>query len=106
MDGEIGSAVSGGLLSSEGVTFVSRLAFAAALILVTAIVQALVGPNKRRRFYMGIGALGGMAVGIAIASFMSRRTPTEISVIFGCLGILAGWGVAWRFARHLPREAH
>ena len=106
MDGEIGSAVSGGLLSSEGVTFVSRLAFAAALILVTAIVQALVGPNKRRRVYMGIGALGGMAVGIAIASFMSRAITNDASVIFACLGIFAGWGAAWRFARHLPREAH
>jgi hypothetical protein len=54
---------------------------------------------------MGLGTLGGMAAGVAAASPMSRLIGTDVSVIFACLGIVAGWSVAWIFARRIPREA-
>jgi hypothetical protein len=31
---------------------------------------------------------------------------TDLSAILACVGILAGWGVAWRFIRRIPREAN
>jgi len=88
------------------VSLVSRVALLAVLILVTAVVRALVGPSKRRGFYMGLGALGGMAAGVAAASLVSRWITRDVSVIFACLGIFAGWAVAWPFARRIPREAN
>ena len=93
-------------MSSEGVTLISRVVLVAVLILATAVVRALVGPSKRRRFYMQVGTLAGMSAGVAVASLISRWFATDISVIAACLGIFASWGVAWMFARHVPREAH
>jgi len=55
---------------------------------------------------MGLGALGGMAAGVAAASLVSRWITRDVSVIFACLGIFAGWAVAWPFARRIPREAN
>ena len=92
-------------MSREGVELVSRVALIAFLIVVTAIMRTVVGPRKRRGFYMGLGTLGGMAAGVAAASPMSRLIGTDVSVIFACLGIVAGWSVAWIFARRIPREA-
>jgi hypothetical protein len=37
---------------------------------------------------------------------MSRWIITDVSVICACLGIFAGWGLAWLFARQVPREAN
>jgi hypothetical protein len=66
---------------NEGVTLTSRVALLAILIIVTAFVRALVGPSKGRGFYMGIGALGGMAAGVAFASLMSPWIVKDASVI-------------------------
>ena len=93
-------------MSSEGVRLMSRVAVVAVLIIVTAFVRAVVGPSRGRGLYMGLGTLGGMAAGVAVASLMSRWVTTDVSVICACLGIFAGWGVAWLFARQVPREAH
>jgi uncharacterized membrane protein (DUF485 family) len=90
-------------MSTEGVHLLERLALLAVLIIVTAFFRALVGPSKRRAFYMTLGTLGGISVGVAVASFLSRWMTTDVSVIGACLGIFAGWGVAWTFARHIPR---
>ena len=80
-------------MSSEGVTLISRAVLVAVLIIATALVRVLVGPSRRRGLYMGIGTLGGMSVGVAIASLMSHWIITDVSVICACLGIFAGWGV-------------
>ena len=93
-------------MSAEGVALVSRVALVAVLIVTTAFVRVLIGPSKRRGQVMAIGMLGGMAAGIAAASLMSRWIATDVSAICGCLGIIAGWSVAWLFARRIPREAH
>ena len=93
-------------MSSEGVTLISRVVLVAVLILATAVVRALVGPSKRRGLYMQVGTLAGMSAGVAVASLISRWLATDVSVIAACLGIFNGWGVAWMFARHVPREAH
>jgi hypothetical protein len=92
-------------MSHEGVTLISRAALVVALIIVTAFVYVLVGPSRRRGLYMGMGTLGGISVGVAVASLMSRWVTTDVSVIGACLGVLAGWGVAWQFARQIPRES-
>jgi hypothetical protein len=93
-------------VSAEGVTLVSRVALVAVLIIVTAFMRVLVGPSSRRGVVMGIGTLGGLSTGLAVASLLSRRIATDVSVICACLGIFAGWGVAWLFARRIPRETH
>ena len=92
-------------MSNEGVALVSRVALVTVAVLVVAVVRTLAGPNKRRGLYMQVGTLGGMAAGIAAASLMSRWVMTDLSVILACLGIFAGWGVAWPFIRRIPREA-
>jgi hypothetical protein len=89
-------------MSNEGVTLISRMALVAVLIVAAAIVRVLVGPSRKRGFYMGVGALGGMSAGIAVASLISRLAMRDVSVVCACLGIVAGWGVAWRFARQVP----
>ena len=91
-------------MSHEGVTLISRMALVAVLIIATAFVRVLVGPSRRRGFYMGIGTLGGMSTGVAVASLMSRWIAIDVLGILACLGIFAGWGVAWLFARRIPRE--
>ena len=93
-------------MSREGVALISRLALVAVLILVTAVVRTVVGPSKTRGLYMAVGTVCGMAAGIAAASLTSPWIMTDVSVIFGCLGVFAGWGVAWLFARRIPREAN
>ena len=90
-------------MSSEGVTLIARIALMAVLIIAAAIVRVLVGPSRKRGLYMGIGALGGLSAGVAVASLISPLVMRNISVICACLGILTGWGVAWRFARQVPR---
>jgi len=92
-------------MSTEGVRFISRIALVAVLIVATAIVRVLVGPSRKRGFLMGIGTLGGMTTGIAVASLLCSWIATDLSVVSACLGIIAGWGVAWLFARRIPREA-
>ena len=92
-------------MSREGIELVSRVALIAVLIVVTAVMRTLVGPSKRRGFYMGLGTLGGMAAGVAAASPASRLFGTDVSVLFACAGIFLGWAVAWPFARRVPREA-
>ena len=93
-------------MSSEGVVLISRVALVAVLVIVTAAVRAMVGPSKRRGFYMGLGTVGGMAAGIAAASLIARWITTDVSVIFACLGIFTGWAVGWLFARRIPRAAN
>ena len=94
-----------GLMSREGVELVSRVALVAFLVVVTAVMRTLVGPSKRRGFYITLGTLGGMTCGVAAASLVSRWLRADVSTISACLGIFAGWIVAWRFARRIPREA-
>jgi hypothetical protein len=93
-------------MSTEGVALLSRVALVAVLIITTAFVRGLIGSSKRRGLFMGIGTLGGMATGVAVASLMSPWIATDLSVVCACLGIFAGWIVAWRFAHRIPREAH
>ena len=72
-------------MSNEGVTLISRVVLVAVLIIATAVARALVGPSKRRGFYMQIGTLGGMSGGVAVALLMSRWLATDVSVISACL---------------------
>src|SRR5215475_9941834 len=65
-------------MSTEGVTLLSKVALAAILIMATAYVRVLVGPSKKRGFFMGLGTLGGMATGIAVASLLSSWITTDL----------------------------
>jgi MFS family permease len=89
-------------MSLEGVTLIARIVVVALLIVAAAIVRVLVGPNRKRGLYMGAGALGGLSAGIAVASLISPWMMRDVSVVCACLGIVAGWGVAWPFARQVP----
>ncbi len=93
-------------MSNEGVTLICRVAVVVVLIIATAFVRVIVGTSRRRGLIMGIGTLGGMATGVAVASLVSRWINTDVSATCSCLGIFAGWGVTWLSARRIPREAH
>ena len=67
-------------------------------------IAELMGPSRRRRVYMAIGTAGGMSAGIAVGSLMAGWKTTDVSFIGACIGLFAGWGVAWLFARRIPRE--
>jgi hypothetical protein len=92
-------------MNEEGVRLISKAVLVGVLIVVTAFARTMVGPSKRRGSYMLLGTLGGMAAGIAASAVLSRWFAADVSVILACLGIFAGWAVAWRFARVIPREA-
>jgi hypothetical protein len=92
-------------MSHEGIALISRVAVVAVLIIMTALVRVLVGPSETRGLYMGLGTLGGMGIGVGVASLISVSITTDVSAIGAVLGIFAGWGVAWFFARRIPREA-
>jgi hypothetical protein len=93
-------------MSNEGVTLIARGALMAVLIVVTAFVRVLVGPSKRRGFYMSMATIGGMAVGVAAAAVMSPWIGSDVSAISACLGIFVGWAAAWPFVRRIPRQLH
>jgi hypothetical protein len=84
---------------------VSRAALVILLIVVASFFRALVGPGRRRGFFMLAGTLGGMSFGVAVAYLISRWIRTDVSVIGACLGMSVGWGVASLFARRVPLEA-
>ena len=92
-------------MSHEGIVMVSRVAVIAVLIALAAFVRVLVGPSRKRGLRMGIGTLGGISAGIAVASLVSRWVATDVSATCALLGMVAGWAVAWPFARRIPREA-
>jgi hypothetical protein len=93
-------------MSSEGAPLIARVVLVAVLIVMTAIVRVLVGPSRKRGLYMGLGTLGGMSAGVAVASFTPRWIATDVAGLFAVVGIFAGWGVAWLFARQVPRETN
>ena len=92
-------------MSHEGTILLARVALIAILIMATAVARVLVGPSKRRGFYMAFGAFGGMALGVFVAHILSPRIKADISAPCACAGIVVGWVVAWRFVRSIPREA-
>ena len=89
-------------MSHEGVMLISRTALVGLLIVAGAFVRVGVGRSRKRGLYMGIGALGVLSAGVAVAALISPLIMRNVSVVCACLGIVAGWGVAWRFARKVP----
>ena len=94
------------LLSGEGVTLVMRAVLVASLILIGAFFRALVGPGRTRGRIMLAGTVGGMSVGVLLASRISPWLHADASVVCACLGMVIGWSVSWSFAKQIPREAH
>jgi hypothetical protein len=93
-------------MSNEGVRFVSRAALVVLLILVTAVFRTVMGPGRRRGRYILAGTLAGISLGVGVGSLINRWFGIDVSVICACVGIWAGWTVAWVLAREIPREAH
>ena len=93
-------------MSSEGVRLVMRVVLVVSLLIVTAILRTLVGPGRKRGLIMLAGTLGGISVGVLVASPISHWLKAEASVVCACLGVVLGWGVSWLFARRIPREAN
>jgi hypothetical protein len=92
-------------MSHEGFVLLLRAAVVLALILVTAIVRTFIGPSRRRGAVMGAGILGGLALGVACSYLVPSSRHVQESAAFALCGMLLGCGVAWVFARELPREA-
>jgi hypothetical protein len=63
------------------------------------------GPSRKRGEVMLVGTLGGMSFGVLLAYLVSPWLKADESAVYACLGMALGWGVSWRFARRIPREA-
>ena len=92
-------------ISHEGVGLIARAALMSVLIIVGAVFLALVGTSRRRKTYMLVGGLGGLSIGVVVAELLAHSIRTDVSAICGCIGMMAGWCVAWLYARHVPRES-
>lgn len=92
-------------MSHEGVVFVVRIAVVLLLILVGAIVRTFIGPSRERGVVMGAGMLAGIAVGVAASYFVPPLRMQE-SAVFAISGMLCGFGVAWFFAKEIPRHTN
>ena len=92
-------------MSDEGVRLVSRVALVVVLVLAGALVRTAVGTNRKRNQIMAAGTVSGVAFGVLIAPPLSRWFGADVSSITTCIGIVLGWGVAWQFAKQLPRTA-
>jgi hypothetical protein len=92
-------------MTDEGVRLVSRFALLILLILVGAAVRTMIGPSRQRARIMAVGQIAGIAAGIVLASPISRWAGVDVSAIAACIGMVAGWGVSWSYARRIPREA-
>ena len=92
-------------MSHEGFVLIVRVAVVLSLILVGAIVRTFIGPSKERSRVMGLGMLGGMALGVAFSYLVPSSLKMQESVFFAISGMLLGVGVAWFFAKRIPREA-
>jgi hypothetical protein len=92
-------------VTHEGVVFIGRIAVVLLLILVGAIVRTFVGPSSERGLVIGVGMLGGMVVGVAFSYFV-RSLRMQESAVVAVSGMLCGFGVAWLFAKGIPRRAN
>ena len=92
-------------LSDEGFRLISRLALVTVLILAGAAVRTAVGRGKKRNRIMAAGTVGGVAFGVLVAMPLSRWLGADVSAVAACSGIVLGWGIAWQFAKHIPRTA-
>ena len=52
------------------------------------------------------GTVGGVWVGVLVASLISPWLNADASVVCACLGMVIGWGVRRSFAKQIPREAN
>jgi len=93
-------------MNHEGFVLVMRIALVLGLILVTAVVRSFIGLSKRRGFVMSLGMLGGLALGVVLSYLMPASLKMQESAIFTVCGMLLGFGVAWFFARSIPRQAN
>jgi hypothetical protein len=93
------------MLSDEGVRLLSRVALTVVFILVSATVRTMIGPSKRRGRIMGMGTIGGLALGIVMAYPVSRWFGADVSAISACIGVIVGWSISWQYARQIPRES-
>lgn len=92
-------------LSTEGVQLLSRAAIIVVVILATAFVRTLVGPNPRRQRWMLLGTVGGLALGIGAANGVSAFAGSDVSALSSIAGVFIGWAIAYQFARRHPRSA-
>jgi hypothetical protein len=93
-------------MSNEGLALISRAALVVFLVVAASFFRTLVGPGRKRGRFLLAGTIGGMSLGVAVAYFISDWIKIDVSVIAACLGMSVGWGIAWLFARSVPREAH
>jgi hypothetical protein len=95
----------GEVMSSEGVTLVIRATLVLLLIIAAVVFRALVGPSRKRGLVMLAGTIGGISVGVVAGDLISPLLKFDASGVSASIGLVLGWGVSWRFARQIPREA-
>jgi ABC-type Fe3+-siderophore transport system permease subunit len=54
---------------------------------------------------MSTGMLAGAAFGVALSYLVPSSLKMQESAVFAVCGIVLGWGVAWFFAKRIPRTA-
>ena len=82
-----------------------RLALILGATLLVSVLRRRTGGGRRRGAVMFGGTVGGLILGAAIASPLSRVfNPPNVDVLNVCMfvGILIGWLIAWPLARRFP----
>jgi len=87
------------------VTLATRLALILGATLLVSVLRRRVGGGRKRGAVMLAGTLGGLVLGAAVASPLSRVfNPPHVDVLNICMfaGILVGWAIVWPVARRFP----
>ena len=86
-------------------TLATRLALILGATLLVSVLRRRLGGGRKRGAVMFAGTVGGLVIGAAVASPLSRVfTPTHVDLVNVCMfvGILVGWAIAWPVARRFP----
>jgi hypothetical protein len=92
-------------MSDEGFRLLMRAALIGFMIITAACIKVFVGPSKKRSNIMMVGGLAGYASGVLLSYPLYDWFQVEASVLLAVFGAVLGSAVAWRWARHHPRES-
>jgi Co/Zn/Cd efflux system component len=92
-------------VSRAGLVLLIKAIVVIAFIVVGAIVRTLAGPSRRRGQIVMVGTVGGLALGVLSAYLLSFVVETDLSGLFGPIGMTLGSIAAVIVAQRIPRSS-
>lgn len=93
-------------MNHEGVTLLLRGLLVLLLMVVGPIVRTFIGPSRTRGYVMLVGMLAGVSFGVLVGDLLPSSLKLDESAVLAMLGMVAGWSIAWLFAKRIPRAAN